>query len=329
MVVLGLCAVATLCITQRALAQDQVADVVDGLKQSPVYIVAGTEGTDGNTAANLVGQMNDDDNIILVMLPASASSFDGGSLGFAKVLSSHVGPKKIIGLTVGDEAVAYAPQMPEGVPADLMNRAASVSTNNVETLGTFVRNVHLWQSEHPEAKTTGPSQSEDKGNNLLGIILMLLGGALLACGVALRAQQRSRQSGEARKHFKAPDKVADQLERIAHLREQVHDPEFQSALFNICNDLERYFLRYSSNKSRDTVTFAEHLKGVISVLEKYIEVQDHPRYYNDPSATLERGKKSVCDFGDFVITSIRNGNDADLLNYKVDTKILGAKKYSV
>lgn len=326
---LGIIAV-LLGIAVPAHAGSYVGEVSNGLKSTPVYIAANTEGTDGDTAGTLVQQLNSNDNIALVMLPASASDQFGSGLGpFVKQVSAAIGSKRIIGVVMGSQAVGYAPAMPTGVAADLMHRAVSVSTNNIEVLTTFVRNVHEWQQQHPEAKTTSKPKSAASSSHFLGVLMLIVGGIVVFVLIIAVAEhvQKSR-TGEARKHFDGPSGISDQLNRIARLRDQVADASFQKVLFQCCTDTERYFKKYSSDVELDALTFGTHLDSIINVVAKYLEVQEFPRDFNDPETIMQGAKHSVSGFADYVIKSIRNGNDSRLISYRVDTNILDAKRYS-
>jgi hypothetical protein len=60
---------------------------------------------------------------------------------------------------------------------------------------------------------------------------------------------------------------------------------------------------------------------------KYIDVQGNRRYYFDPDIEMKRGKESIIDFAHYVLDSIRRGNSAELMDYKVSTDILTAERY--
>jgi hypothetical protein len=96
----------------------------------------------------------------------------------------------------------------------------------------------------------------------------------------------------------------------------------------MCLDIEKYFKSGSNDKKKDALFFYERLTEVDEVLIKYIEVQDNKRYFYNPNDLLIRGKESVRDFSTYVLDSIRRGNAADLIDYKVNTNILEAQRYS-
>lgn len=311
------------------LAQDYVEEAVQALQSSPVYVSPGTEGTDGNTASKLRSRLTRGDNIVLVMLPAKAEVELGADPNtIATRLSEKLDNQRIIGLAVGRKVVGYAPWMPD-VAADQMRKANSVSNDSVTALGTFVQNVHNWQREHPQPVLVPPISPEESGGLpwLLILVLMVVVVGIIA---GLTITVNSRNAAEARvgrTHFKAPDPVSDLLSRIARERAQVRDEELKGALLQLCVDIERYFRKSSSDKRRDSLFFKERLTEVANVLAKYIEVQDSPRYYHEPQAELARGKSSILDFSQYVLESIRSGNTADLVPYRVNTNILQAQRY--
>ena len=95
----------------------------------------------------------------------------------------------------------------------------------------------------------------------------------------------------------------------------------------MCVDIEKYFRRSSKEKDRDARFFRDRLTEVVQVLVTYIQVQDNREYYTESDVHLERGKSALLDFREYVLESIRRGNDADLLDYKVSTKILQAQRF--
>jgi hypothetical protein len=130
-------------------AQEYISDAVKALEQAPVYVAPGTQETDIYTAGKLQARLTSGDNIVLVMLPATAEAELGVDITtLARNLSDRLGNRRIVGLAVGNKVVGYAPSLPVGVAADQMSRAQSVANDPVTALGTFVLNIHLWQREH-------------------------------------------------------------------------------------------------------------------------------------------------------------------------------------
>lgn len=308
-------------------AQTSIDDAVKSLRGSPVYVVDGIEGTTSDTANKLRDQLNGGDNILIVMLPDSSSD----PAGVAKALDNATQHKYIIGVSVGDESAAVSTAMPQGVAADQMRRADSVSTSNVETMTTFIRNVHAWQVQHPSAVASMPV-GEDGG---FGSLLFVIIAACLALGsgasVLIRRRTNSRDPDKRIKFKSSPNEVADLLREIMSLKSSVSNHDLKMVIDRACHDTEQYFARSSDPKriSEDRSTFVNHLRSVRSVLRTYIEVQSSPaRYYDDPTKLLRQGYEAIDGFADFVENSIRRGRRSELTEFKVDTDILSAQRFS-
>lgn len=314
-------------------------DAVAGLKASPVYIAPGTEGTTPETAGQLLGQLRDDDRIVIVMLPGGAlSDYQGGTSAFLAKLDRSTGGKYIFALSVGDQTIGYSTLLPSGVAADMMRRASSVSVNKIETLGTYARNVHSWQAQNPAHPASRPepkprpkpvpTSNDDGGSNLL----LTFGAAAIALfiivGVVVSIRHRSRTLGADYIRFRSPDIVKDRLERVIDLRSRIEDPDLRSLLLQIARDTEEYFQRNTAKKDADAVAFERHFAAIEKVISKYIDVQNNQRYFDEPYQLMRRGHEAVAGFGDFVLNSVKRGTRQDLIDFRVDTDILAAQKHA-
>jgi hypothetical protein len=310
-----------------------IDDAVAALKDAPVYVADGVSGTSPTTANELTAKLNDGDNIAIVMLPADA----GDPSQLAAQIDQATGHKRVIGVSVGDQLEAAAAVMPLGVAADLMSRAQSVSTSTIETLSTYIRNVHNWQDQHPHEQASKPTKKDDGLPLVLFVVVFLaaLGSVVCVIGAIRKA---SRQPGAERvdAKFKAsPDKVRDLLKSIMDLRPQVRDPDLVSIIETACQDTEEYFKRSATKgkENDDTVVFTNHLQSVRGVLVQYIDIQTNPRFYedrdipNNPQKLLRQGYDAVQGFAVFVEDSIRRGRRSELTAFQVDTKILSAQQY--
>jgi hypothetical protein len=308
-------------------SEDYIADTVQALQRSSVYVAPGTAGTDKDTSAKLQARLNQDDNIVLVMLPAKAEAELGAeAFTIASRLSEQLGDQRIIGLAVGNNVVGYAPSLPQGVASDQMGRARSVSNDTVTALGTFVLNIHTWQRDHPQPKL--PISLPTQVNPSRGVPWVAVPSALAIWGViwVIRRRQIMATSTE-RTRFVAPDPVKALLSKIAQERGQIRDQELQAMIHQLCVDIERYFRSSSKEKEKDTLFFRYRLTEVHEVLSKYLQVQAEPRYYYEPATELTRGKEAIRDFSTYVLEAIRRGQAATLMDYKVNTDILQAQRY--
>jgi hypothetical protein len=316
-----------LLVATPVYAETPLDDAIKSLKDSPVYVVRGIEGTTSETANELSDRLNGGDNILLVMLPAGS----GDPSVLASSIDDATGRKHIVGVSVGDQLGATSAIMPSGKAVDLMQRAKSVSTSTVESLGTFIRNVHSWQVQHPKERASKPTTKKKDGGSSW-ILFVIAGIIAILLGVLMWARKLNRDS-EAADDFKfrsSPDDVRDLLKVIMGLRPQIRDDELVTTIETACNDTNQYFRRSSDPKMRDEdiTVFSRHLKSVRSVLTQYIDIQNNGRYYDNPDELIQQGRDAIAGFATFVEQSIRRGRRSELTEFKVDTDILSAQRYS-
>jgi hypothetical protein len=311
---------APLLIPWPAIATDPLNDALAALKQAPVYVAIGTAGTDKDTAGILTRQLTDGDTIVLVMLPASSNTNDS-ALDFAKKLSDGLGSGRIIGLAIGSDVVAYAPQLPAGVPSDLMNRAVSVSTTTAETLGTFVRNVHDWQAAHPQPKPADASnQAKDSG--LAWWLWLII--VLVLCGIGWFSYDRlwDKASRRQLKLRYSPRPVRNLLSSLLDLQPRIEDASVRADITQICKDIEYYFRR---NRDVESSMLLHHLENVRKVLVQYIDIQDIPaRYARNSQSLLDEGAQAIREFAQFILETARQNNGEPMAEFSVNTEILRA-----
>jgi hypothetical protein len=316
-VMVGLLAVPT------AQAQMDVNKVVSALKKTHVYVAPGVEGTNQDTAGKLATQLNGSDKIVLVMLPPGDDDPDA----IARAIDEATDHKYIVGLSVGSDLTAASTIMPDEVARDLMQRAVDTGTNPAERLGTFARNVHGWQAEHPNEPA---SKEADKGGMSI-VLIAILFVCLCAAAIGLfAAWRRSLETDQEEVKFKAsPGEVRDVLRKIQDQAPQIHDPGMRGSVMQAVSDTESYFRRSanSTSQNRDADIFVMHLKSVRDVLTRYIDVQENPRFYDNPEELMGKGFEAINGFNEFVLQSIKDGRRSDLTQFNVDTDILSAQRY--
>jgi len=325
------CLAVLLVGTTTAQAAGYLEATTAALKSSLVYVAPGIPGTSSDTASTLQQQLNEGDNIALVMLPQEALAETGDIQTFAKKLDDATAHKRILGLAIGTKLIGYSSLLPASTASDLMDRAVSVSTSVPESLGTFVRNVHSWQRQHPNepaAKPPARTQKKPSGFPWGVIIIAAIIGSILAALARYALRDSSSTNEEENIEFHAtPRQVRELLEQILRLRTQIDDSELlRDTITQLCRDSEAYFRRIE-NAMHEVDAFKAHLEEIQRVLIKYIDVQNNKRYYSRWTEYMEQGRNSVSDFADFLLARIRRESELSMTDYYVDTKILAAQKY--
>jgi len=309
-------------------------ETVKALASSPVYVVQGTDGTNSDTADSLKGHLLKSDRILIVMWPANSGDIDEA----IRQLDEATKHGYIIGMSVGTEVRAIASYFPAGTAADLMGRASTVSTNTVETLNTFIQNVHNWQRLHP--KVTPPEPKVPPGGTekstghsfLVGIAIGVVILIIIFVTVAKLLRRNGNDHTDDVK-LRSPSQMRDEMRELLELRSKIKDQSLRDSITQICQDVEAYFERTRTTSTKvqrteDTQVFEAHLASVRDVVRRYVDVQNNPRYYDNPKALLEKGAEAVEGFAAFVLTGIKRNNRTGLTEFRVDTDILSAQRYA-
>lgn len=306
---------------------DQVAKT---LRSSPVYVAPGTPGTNADTADVLATQLTEKDNTFIVMLPAEALKETEGDINvFVRKVDTITGHTRIIGLAVGDQLVGYSTKLPPGKAAELMERAKNVTQFPVETLSTFIANVHDWQVRNPppvEPKPKPKPPGEKDDGEFPWWTMSFIAVLLVVIWLVVRKARRS-ELAEVVPMKASPDQVRELISKIYEQRKELQDRALGELLLEICRHTEAYFARASGAKQRDANTFRGHLKSLYDVLDKYIDIERYPLYYDDPERLLRVGREAFKSFDTYVLDSIRRGSRQALTEFNVDTDILAAQKY--
>lgn len=318
-------------IAPRVRAQDYLSEIVTALRKSPVYVAPGTEGTTSDTAGKLLARFTQDDFIVLVMLPASAEKEIGTDVyTFATRIYDGLGDGRTVGLSVGRKVVGYSPRLPAGVASDLMVRADNVSNDPVTAIGTYLQNVRRWVKENPQPKplptptpTPTPVPESSQGDSDLSWVWWVVFALIVIAFCCMYLIINIGKPSDTKVIFNVPDVIKGLLSSVTRDSEEVSESELRQKLIQLCKDIERYFQKSCSDVRKDSYFFKDRLTEAVRVLTKYRDAQDNPRYYNDPEKVMEQGKKALLDFCDYVLQSIRDGNEKDLTAFKVDTRILG------
>lgn len=321
--------VMVLLLSQKVSAQDgydYITDVLNALENTNVYVDPSIDGPDKTITAKLQKIIANSSNIILVVLPDDAKE-NGDIHSIANEISRKKGDQYIIGISVGNEVLGYASSLPAGVAADQMKRADSVSNDPVTALFTFSQNMNSWLAKNPQPTPTVVYEDGKEPMRLTPLIMILLISGVSSMFYVLHILIRPKKPDNEKTNFKAPVQIKTLLGEISQSRVNIEDDEFKDILQTMCLDIERYFTHESEDKDRDAVSFKERLVDVLEVVQKYVEIQNNQRYFYESQEQMTKGKESVRDFSIHVLESIRQGNAAELLDYKVNSNILQAQRY--
>src|SRR5688572_19844600 len=102
-----------LLVVSPAHASTPTDDAIAAFKDASVYVSPDIEELSSNAHGKLMGQLNEDDNVVVAMLPAEA----GDASTVAHAIDGATGNKRIVAVSVGDELAAVSSIMPSGVAA--------------------------------------------------------------------------------------------------------------------------------------------------------------------------------------------------------------------
>jgi len=317
-----------LSVSSPASASPDVDRIVDALQEASVYVATGTDGTTSDTASTLMEQLRDNDNIVLVMLPEDPTLTTEAASRLADQISNGLDDERIVGVAIGDQFDAAASILPSGTADELMKRADTVSTNSVETLITFARNVHDWQRLNPES--IAPPATADAGSWFIwvaGVVIVLVIGA--GTLITLRVAQR-RTHTQVR--YTAPGGLNEPIRRLMNQVKRIpeHDSPMVDAVNNVCRHTEAYFTRLQPQKRHDEVAiqaFEKHLSIVQRVVDVYIDSLKNDDYFDDARATRQDALEAVTALSDSIRQSVKRNNRGLMLEFTMQTKVLSAERY--
>ena len=333
-----------LSVAIPASAASNVDTIVGALQEAPVYVDDGAEGATSDTAATLLSKLYDDDNVVIVMLPADETLATEDVNALAQKISNDLKDERIVGIAVGSQFAGAASILPSGTANDLMKRAETVSTNSAETLITFIRNVHDWQKSNPDYMAAPEPAKAESAAPVWPF--MIIGVSLVVTMSVLFLYTRRRIRG--RVHYTAPgnlnDPVRSMMDNRKHLETERYWDNFSptvnaarrdsvgrmsAAIDATCRYTEAYFKRFASEKKNsDTLTiFNNQLELAQKVVKDYVYTYENHEFIEDPIEVMKRGHDAIEGLAETILSSIKKGNNDRLMDYKVSTNILDAQRY--
>jgi hypothetical protein len=334
-----------LSVAIPASAATSVDTIVGALQKAPVFVVDGTEGTTSDTAAALTGKLDDGDNIVIVMLPADETLSVEDVNALAQKISNGLKDERIVGIAVGAQFAGAASMLPTGTANDLMNRADTVSTSSVETLITFIRNVHDWQRSNPDYI---PTPKPEKAVSAVPVWPFIVGAVVILVTITLVVFLTTRRRIRGRVHYTAPGNLNDPVRSMMDYRKRLerdrywdtYSPPINAArkesvermfvaIDATCRYTEAYFKRFASEKKNDgTLTiFNNQLELAQKVVKDYVYTYENAEFVDNPIQVMKRGHDAIEGLAETILSSIKKGNNDRLMDYKVSTNILDAQRY--
>lgn len=331
----ALCAMTAFAVVSPAFAQTSVDRVVSELRRSHVYIEPGTPGTTRTTASTIAARISPADPVVIVMVPPS-STIDPDDL--AQQIDDATAHKYIVGVSVGSKTAGTASILPAGAASDQMHRAATVATNPPEIMTTFVTNIHDYLKLHPLPKPGAPPskpEASTEGHTTLKVLVLLLGlpGVAIALSIVSLKNRRRREPQDTLRPVlpDPPGPIKDLLRQVEKRAGHILDVSSRKTLLSACDETKVMFSRLEnetwSQPYRLTIeAFQTHLTNLLAVLDTYLDIQDHPSYWDEPSGLLADGQESIASYAADVLETIKSINRKTAFDFQVKTSILNANR---
>jgi hypothetical protein len=328
-VVLGLSAAFTVATPVYAAPSPDVNDIIEALQESPVYVAEGADGTNSDTAAMLEAQLNDADNIVIVMLPSDEVATAEEADVLADQIARELDDGSIVAVAAGDSYGADGDILPAGTADQLMHNADTVSQSTIDTIGTFIRNVHDWVRMNPTEVAPLPEVAA-AGPDLTWLLFVVGGIAALGTGGVL-AISFARRRTHKKVRYSAPGELNADIRGLTNLIPRIPDRSglMARAIHDVCRHTEAFFTRLSSKRRDDAAieAFRNHLARARRVIDVYIDVQRNSEYFDEPDKVREEALVAIQNLAESIRTSVKRNNREMMLEFTVNTKVLDAERH--
>lgn len=304
-------------------AEDKVDQAISALRSTRVYVAQGTERTTKTTASELTSKLNEDDHIVIVMFPGDATTASAEDVA-ARILGS-LKESSTLGLYINGQTVAYSTRLPMDVIPDLMNRANSISRTPQESLTVFVALVHEYQTAHPEPTPTPSGETTKPTVSPSDFTWLIILGCVAAISTIVLLIWRHMRDPYPVRHTPAP--VSEQLYKIRRLMDDIQSSEMTHLMGDIIKDTGAFFKRAKGINEVDTQGFAKRLRTAVELVEKYIEIQNEPRYAPNPpgaDALLHSGRIAIKGLSESVLKAVRDESAVAVLDFQIKADLLTA-----
>jgi len=173
-------------------------------------------------------------------------------------------------------------------------------------------------------------------STLLALLISLGILALVAWGVwKLLDNRTDRQVEQDAYALEADRKVREVLAKIGQIRtytRQISERSVFETLQQMCADVEQLVTRIKQKNPTGLLSQATTLDGylvrMVPLVEKFIDITSHQRYYENAQRQLQEIKGGFSSFDEYVVKSITLLEEGQQLILNVDLKMLEATKYT-
>lgn len=121
------------------------------------------------------------------------------------------------------------------------------------------------------------------------------------------------------------------LRQINVFAAQIRHQATATLLGQICHDVDQLITRVRAKNAAELLSSTEridnYLQQVVSVTEKYVDIEAYPRYYKDPAVKRELIQQGLQSFDEYIVASTIALEDGDTFALDVDVQMLDAAKY--
>lgn len=311
-----------LALPATAYADGYLDEATQALQSSSVYVSPQVTDLASDQQAVLISEIGDAD-IALVVLPANARNEIGDLSTFLGDVAARTGYDTVL-VSVGGDFEAGSSDLPAGTASQIAN---SVEGGDLASgLQAFVQEVIGYDiPEAPAPEPTGNSGDGSSGVLVVAIAVAIVGA--IGAGAWAIFRRGASQVRSKEKNY-TPDQLNKLINDIEGFAAQVSDRTVADTLNAAKVDVNQLFKRLMK-RAPDTIqqTTAQYkgiLETVSSVLERIIDIEEHPQYYRNPESLLASGQKAIRQFRSGLIGNIQEIESGALTTFNVDTKILEA-----
>ncbi len=294
-------------------------EATQGLQSGPLYVSVQVTDLSAQSQQLLRTQLAGGD-IAVVVLPGQAAREITDVPRFVADLAARTGYDTVL-VSIGGDLTAGSRTMPAGRAAELANAAEGRSP--YDSISSFIQ-----QARTTTVTVQPPPQAPPAGGFPLGFVggIVVAAVGVAAVVVTLRRKWGSRQPAPSSGY--TPDQVTRLLVEIRHRSQQITDQRVTGLLDEAEQHVRELFQRapkrIPDQLQQITARYKVTLETVRNVVERFEDIEDHPRYFRDAETLLQDGRRAIEQYCDGVVQNIQEIEEGSLTEFRVDTKILQA-----